>query len=368
MADSDVSPPGLASAQPPSRTIRLDLGKAGWMYLYFLTIVFAYIILTLTGHEIGVRWLFGGADTQQILGISPANDFLYILSILMVIALIGVILYFRSLRADATNRTDLSRSLTTFSISIIGVLVLWGIFLFIIGLDENVTADDAFQLAGLVISPLGTIIGFVAGQSAGAAGAVNGGFGLLLDAQWGLFIAAPVMAFAIAAVPQWLRGNRRAVLVTAAAVAPYLALVAAYKVWWGEWGPPARYLVPIVPLTAGALGAWLSRASILSRSLVAVTWAAGMLLTLIGYADPQRFYHHPDGVNKLVGELHRATHLGFDRLLVPFQPYSPGTLAERFWISLCALAGLFLLAWAIGSVPNGLRRRITRTIRLDRPR
>lgn len=168
MADSDVSPPGLASAQPPSRTIRLDLGKAGWMYLYFLTIVFAYIILTLTGHEIGVRWLFGGADTQQILGISPANDFLYILSILMVIALIGVILYFRSLRADATNRTDLSRSLTTFSISIIGVLVLWGIFLFIIGLDENVTADDAFQLAGLVISPLGTIIGFVAGQSAGA--------------------------------------------------------------------------------------------------------------------------------------------------------------------------------------------------------
>lgn len=202
----------------------------------------------------------------------------------------------------------------------------------------------------------------------GLAGAVNGGFGLLLDAQWGLFIAAPVMAFAIAAVPQWLGVNRRAVLVTVAAVAPYLVLVAAYKVWWGEWGPPARYLVPIVPLAAGALGAWLSRASVLSRSLVAVTWAAGMLLTLIGYADPQRFYHHPDGVNKLVGELHRATHLGFDRLLVPFQPYSPGTLAERFWISLCTLAGLFLLAWAIGSVPNGLRRRITRTIRLDRPR
>lgn len=202
----------------------------------------------------------------------------------------------------------------------------------------------------------------------GLSGTINGGFGLLLDAQWGLFIAAPVMAFAIAAIPHWLKRNRRLVLVTASAVAPYLVLVAAYKVWWGEWGPPARYLVPIVPLAAGALGAWLSRASVLSRFLVALSWGAGMVLTLIGYADPQRFYHHPDGVNKLVGELQRVTNLGFDRLLVPFQPYSPGTLAERFWISLCALAGLVLLALAIGSVPIGIRRQITRTIRPDKPR
>jgi hypothetical protein len=199
----------------------------------------------------------------------------------------------------------------------------------------------------------------------GLSGAVNGGFGLLLDAQWGLLIAAPVMAFAIAAIPQWLRCNRRLVLVAAAAVAPYLVLVAAYKVWWGEWGPPARYLVPIVPLAAGALGAWLSRASVPGRCIVAVTWGAGMLLTMIGYADPQRFYHHPDGVNRLVGELQRATNLGFERLLVPFQPYSPGTLAERFWISLCALVVLILLAWAIGSVPKSIWSRITRTIRPD---
>jgi VIT1/CCC1 family predicted Fe2+/Mn2+ transporter len=113
--------------------------------------------------------------------------------------------------------------------------------------------------------------------------------------------------------------------------------VAAYKVWWGEWGPPARYLVPIVPLAAGSLGCWLARASTRARIVTGLLWGVGMALTLIGYQDPQRFYHHPDGVNKLVQRLGELFGVDLARALVAFQPYSLAAFPARLWISLFAL-------------------------------
>ena len=49
------------------------------------------------------------------------------------------------------------------------------------------------------------------------AGTVNGFFGLLVDAQWGLLIAAPVLVLAIAAVPWWWVAARRTVVIAGAA-------------------------------------------------------------------------------------------------------------------------------------------------------
>ncbi len=175
-------------------------------------------------------------------------------------------------------------------------------------------------------------------------GTLNGGFGLLLDAQWGLLITAPVFLLALAAVPRWLRDYSYVANVAVAAVAPYLIVVAAYKVWWGEWGPPARYLVPVVPLAAGPLAAWLRTASTSWRIATYGLWSVGLLATIVGYQDPQRFYHHPDGVNNLIVTLGDQLHLNAQRVLVAFQPYSIAPASARVWISVALLVTLAVVA------------------------
>jgi hypothetical protein len=184
-----------------------------------------------------------------------------------------------------------------------------------------------------------------------ASGTLNGGFGLLLDAQWGLWIVAPLLLLALAALPWWLETSPRAALTALAAVAPYLLVVAAYNVWWGEWGPPARYLVPVVPLAAGPLASWLTRASNLGRAVAGLVWGFGAALTLIGLRNPQRFYHQPDGYNHLTGRLGDALHIQLAQHLVAYQPYALSPRADRIFAGLIALAALLLAMLFIWVIP-----------------
>ena len=181
------------------------------------------------------------------------------------------------------------------------------------------------------------------------AGTVNGAMGLLLDAQWGLWMVAPITLIALAAVPRWYQRAPRLVVVAISAVVPYFALVAAYKVWWGEWGPAARYLVPVVPFAAGSLAAYLQRANVIGRCLTAAVWGFGLILSLIGYVNPQRFYDQPDGINHLYAQLGRVLHLHPERWLVAFEPYALAPFPERLGISLLALTLLLVVILAVNS-------------------
>ncbi|MFW6074199.1 MAG: hypothetical protein ACOC9Y_01295 [Chloroflexota bacterium] len=174
-------------------------------------------------------------------------------------------------------------------------------------------------------------------------GTINGAFGLLLDAQWGLLIAAPLMVLAISYYPVLAVQTPALLRISLAACAPYLLVVAAYSVWWGEWGPPSRYLVPVVPFAAATLGAFLQQGYLIRWAIVVVMAVPGLILTLLGYVAPQRFYHHPDGRNKLVAAL--DSHLGTDIIgvLVAFQPYAVAPLHERIWISILLVAATCLL-------------------------
>lgn len=184
-------------------------------------------------------------------------------------------------------------------------------------------------------------------------GIVNGLFGLLLDAQWGLLINAPIYLVAIVAFPRWLHVDRQRAILAMAAVVPYLAMVGAYRVWWGEWGPAARYLVPIAPLAAGALAALLSRTSSLVRAIAVGTWLTGAALTAVGFANPQRFYHQPNGVNNLIGRVGETVHVDVAGRLVAFQPYALAPWPER------VMAGLLLILamWAVAAITYVLPRR-----------
>ena len=71
--------------------------------------------------------------------------------------------------------------------------------------------------------------------------------GLLLDRSFGLLPHAPLFLLALAGLVR-LRGHLRAtwpqLLVGAAVLAPVLP----WRMWWGGQCPPARFLVPLVPL------------------------------------------------------------------------------------------------------------------------
>lgn len=83
--------------------------------------------------------------------------------------------------------------------------------------------------------------------------------GLLFDQKYGMLIYGPFYLLAFCGL--WLMARRtfdqaqtaspRSDLAWLALVAvPYILIMSDYKQWWGEWGPPARYLVPVVPLLA----------------------------------------------------------------------------------------------------------------------
>lgn len=224
---------------------------------------------------------------------------------------------------------DWPGALTTVGLALVGGVGIVAYNLWLYGQPYQNTADHA---------------GF-----SGLAGTVNGIAGLLLDAQWGLVIAAPVYLAAIAALPLWWTHARCLFGLAATAVTPYLLLVAAYRVWWGEWGPPARYLVPVAGLAVVPLASWLTGARWWERLLAWILWGWGAVLSVIGYLDPQRFYHHPDGMNKLYATLDRWLGIRVAEFLVPFQPFAAAPVVTRLWASaaLClVLAGLMaVMAW-----------------------
>ena len=76
--------------------------------------------------------------------------------------------------------------------------------------------------------------------------------GLFVDRQYGLLVFAPVYALAaVGLVALWrVPGYRWTVIALGVIAVPYVALTADFRVWWGGWSPPARYLAVLTPLLA----------------------------------------------------------------------------------------------------------------------
>jgi hypothetical protein len=108
--------------------------------------------------------------------------------------------------------------------------------------------------------------------------------GLFLDRSFGLLPIAPVFLLALGGLPALLR-RREAwphVLVGLAVLAPLLS----WRMWWGGQCPPARFLVPLLPLLAIALALRLARA----RTGLARWWqglfVTGLVLSAWAVAEP----------------------------------------------------------------------------------
>jgi len=95
-----------------------------------------------------------------------------------------------------------------------------------------------------------------------------GGGGLLFDASGGLALANPLALVAILALPWlWRRGGPGERLVILGGVATFVALLHSIE-WYGGGAPPARYLVPLLPVAALAGALLLARPDARRRLVV----------------------------------------------------------------------------------------------------
>ncbi len=125
-------------------------------------------------------------------------------------------------------------------------------------------------------------------------------FGLLFDIQWGFLTYAPVyLLAAVGLIALWRRGGgpgRRVLLWLALLGLPYMAVVAAFYAWNGQWCPPARYLTTFAPLLAGPLAVSLYACrNWLYTLLYAVLAVPGFLSMAIMLNDPIRMWPFGDG-------------------------------------------------------------------------
>ncbi|MER3484939.1 MAG: hypothetical protein C4345_02115 [Chloroflexota bacterium] len=148
-------------------------------------------------------------------------------------------------------------------------------------------------------------------------------------------------------------------------------VVANYRVWWGEWNPPARYLTVLVPLAVAPLAWWLEGARSRWRwSWLAAFLVPGLLVTATFVWDPQLMYNHPDGTSRLLEIWSQWSHQPLTSLIPSFVFYSASAPAERVWFSIAALAWLSvcsLVAWLAIAPPVRSDPRLWRSSTTQHP-
>lgn len=169
-------------------------------------------------------------------------------------------------------------------------------------------------------------------------------FGSFLDQQWGLLIYAPIYILAIVGFIWMARQHKREDLFWIAAISiPYAMVILTYKQWWGEWCPPARYWVSLIPLLVVPMGYMLSgpvKKTFMAVyfTLAAISWA---IMAVFIY-HPKLMYNQPDGSSELFKWL---VHGDMLQPLVPtyFQPEWINVWLTVIYIEL--IIAIVWLAW-----------------------
>jgi hypothetical protein len=181
--------------------------------------------------------------------------------------------------------------------------------------------------------------------------------GLFLDQEFGLLVYAPVFAMALPGLVSMVRKWPREGVALLALVAGVVGTAAAWPMWRGGFNPPARFLVPLVPALAVAVGARL-RGGLTAGAALLVGW--GLWTGLTGAADPRLVHRDRDGMAPLFRERSGAEE--WTRLLPGYvleeSAADRGRLAA-VWAA--ALAGALFLsrrrpanAWGVAAVSVGL--------------
>lgn len=181
----------------------------------------------------------------------------------------------------------------------------------------------------------------------------HGLIGMFLDQKFGLLIYCPAYLAAVMGVVTLIRrrGSRFfacALLVTAGA---FVASSARLYMFWGGSSPPARFLVPVVPLLAPMVATAIADArGPLTRGLVGLSLVASLVIAAVGAAGTDRLL--------LLSDPH-----GRARMLEAIQAGSPLALVvpmftEPDWQEDIPRLGQWLAAFLVALAAAALASRI----------
>jgi hypothetical protein len=218
----------------------------------------------------------------------------------------------------------------------------------------------------------------------------RGVLGLLFDQKFGILAFSPVYLLAAAGAWRLLRSPGRrlyAAELTLTAAAFFVSSTRLYM-WWGGSSPPARFLVPIVPLLAPMIAVAAAEArGLIARAALVSTVALTIALSAVTLGSPagRLLYSDPHGVSSLVKAVQGSAPLDvalptfteenwrtpiFTLLpwLVAAAVIAPALvvlvrrrwLRSLFWTAATASTGVFLIAALIfGARPAPSRQAVT---------
>lgn len=121
---------------------------------------------------------------------------------------------------------------------------------------------------------------------------------LFFDQEFGLWVYAPVFALALPGfVFLWRRAGARELFAVAAPTLAVLITAATWRMWWGGFTPPARFLVPVAPALAVGVACALRR-GIGARAALLIGWS--LFLGLAGAWQPYLIHRDRDGTAPLL--------------------------------------------------------------------
>jgi hypothetical protein len=112
--------------------------------------------------------------------------------------------------------------------------------------------------------------------------------GLLLDQEFGLLVYAPLLVVSLLGLVYLIRRDRGAGLAVLAAVSAVFLTAATWHMWRGGFNPPARFLVPIVPLLWVGVALVLDKRGLTAGAALLLGWT---LWTGIEGASEPRLVH-----------------------------------------------------------------------------
>jgi hypothetical protein len=171
----------------------------------------------------------------------------------------------------------------------------------------------------------------------------RGILGLLFDQEFGLLPYAPLFALAARGLPALWRTGWRQASAAWALVGVTVGTAAAWHMWRGGFNPPARFLVPVIPVLALGVAAALSSRRRVGAALL-IGWglwigAAGMLEPQLVHRDRDStapFFRTLSGAQEwttlLPGYVVPATEWAYDR------PYADRYALTALWAIVLGLA------------------------------
>lgn len=172
--------------------------------------------------------------------------------------------------------------------------------------------------------------------------------GMVVDQQYGLLSYAPVYLCALIGLPllpHW--AGRSTGWLALALIGAYCSLIATFSFWYGAFSPPARMLVPVVPLLGAGLAAALTnwrtwRVWSFTALLILVGWSINHLLMDV----PRLRFNLWDGKSLMLAYLSPIWHIN----LVPLFP----SFVTPTWFSYAWTAGAVVatvVIWRLLTLP-----------------